>query len=357
MVEWGTLNSDWRARAMLRLISLTCLLFFSIGSSLAVSPLTSPNRPCTEIRGAIDIGSGTTKVKVAEVNKCAKSVGKLLYEKYVKVSYQSDLDNSKDKRFSSEIKKVGEAAIREVLLDVARKVTAQENIRWKSVAAAAFREAKNAPEFVKELNQKFPVNVRILNQVEEGILGYNSAFAYEPKPVNAVVWDIGGGSSQWVTEYKGEYLFHLFQIASENFKDRIIREIKKRPDLKTPNPISRSERAAAEKMLQAEAAQLNPKIKEILKENGKVIGIGSVHFYSVLGQIHGTKNKNKMAYTLDQVETAIQGRMGQADKQVGGDYAATDVTNLIYVATFMKSLGIKMIVVRKVNLIDGLLLD
>ncbi|MDH4468385.1 MAG: hypothetical protein QE271_10020 [Bacteriovoracaceae bacterium] len=313
--------------------------------------------PCIIIRGAMDLGSGTTKVKVAEINKCHKTIGRILYEKNVKVSYQADLDKSKDKSFSKNMLIEGEMAIKNVLLEVARQVTSHENIQWKSVTSAAFRNAKNSSEFVHELNLHYPINVRILNQVEEGILGFNSAFAYEPKPLKSVVWDIGGGSSQWVAESKGEFLFFLTQLASETFKELILKEFKKNTTTNTPNPFYREQRLIAEKIATQEAEKLNPQIKELLKNNAKVIGIGSVHFHSVLGQIHGLKNKNKMTYTIDQIETAIQGRMGHTDRQIGGDYATTEVSNLIYVCGFMKALGIKNVVVRKINLTDGLLLD
>jgi exopolyphosphatase/guanosine-5'-triphosphate,3'-diphosphate pyrophosphatase len=323
--------------------------------ALALSPSLSP---CEVIRGAVDLGSGTTKIKVAKVNKCQKIIGKVLYEKNIKVSYQADLDQHQANTFSKTILMEGERAIRETILEIARSVIGHDKIEWKGIARAAFRTATNANSFVQDLNKKYPMNIRIFNQVEEAILGYHAAFVYDLAPEKAVVWDIGGGSSQWTTQVKGEYHFYLSELASETFKERIIKEIKKTPLLKTPNPIYADQRKLAEAMILAEVSKMNPKLKETLQQGAKVVGIGSVHFYSIIGQIYGLKNPGKkFYYTLDQVETVIQGRLGQTDKQIGGDYAATDVSNLIYAAAFMKALGIKSIVARNINLNDGLLLN
>ena len=338
-------------------------LFLVLGKLITFSialadEFTSKMSTCELIRGAVDMGSGTTKIKVARVNKCQRSIAKILFEKNIKISYQADLDRHKSTQFSKEILIAGERAIKDVMLEIARTLLPHDQIEWKGVATAAFRSAKNASSFILALNKKYPINIRILNQVEEAILGYHSAFVYEEAPVNAVVWDIGAGSGQWTTQIKGEYHFYLSELASETFKDRIIKEIKKNDQLKTPNPFNKEQRKQAEEIIYQEVLKINPKIKEALHHKVKVIGIGSVHFFSVLGQIHGTKNPKKMnTYTIDQVETSIQGRLGQTDQQIGGEYAATDVSNLIYVAAFMKALDIKNIVVRKINLNDGLLLN
>jgi exopolyphosphatase/guanosine-5'-triphosphate,3'-diphosphate pyrophosphatase len=43
------------------------------------------------------------------------------------------------------------------------------------------------------------------------------------------------------------------------------------------------------------------------------------------------------------------------DKQVGGKYADTDVSNLILVSAYMEALGVKKVIPKDINLSDGVL--
>ena len=83
-----------------------------------------------------------------------------------------------------------------------------------------------------------------------------------------------------------------------------------------------------------------------------VIGIGAVHNYSILKTFKkGTKEYNSL-----ELNKVISKMSGLTDAQIGGDYAATDYSNIGLVLGFMQGLGIEKVQVRNVDMTDGVLI-
>ena len=61
---------------------------------------------CLKNRAAFDIGSGTTKMMVAQVDTCLQQVNQIFEEREIAVAYKEDLDSSQGK-FSKEIQDKG----------------------------------------------------------------------------------------------------------------------------------------------------------------------------------------------------------------------------------------------------------
>lgn len=332
------------------------------------APTNSVNT-CLERRIAFDIGSGSSKFQVADVDICQQKIFKSILEGQNKVDYKDDLSQSQDHKFGDKIQKEGLAAI-ENSLDLAKKNGVVSHKQMAGVATAAFREAQNAAEFTARIQAKTGLSVHVISQREEGILGYYSALAstelYDqdslPNVKNLFVWDIGGGSAQMT--YRMETLsssmgseggFQVYEgkLASVSFKNQFMTNVQNKSEGKTPNPISRGQSQKGLRWVESYAQKNTPsEVKELIKHaNGIVYGIGGVLSISVRNQT------GKKQFKLQDIMTAIEQRLGKSDEEIGGKYASTDLTNLILVAGYMKALGVVEVRTLRVNNTSGILIN
>lgn len=333
---------------VLKNYSLLFIFVFFVGcASRSPSSLTNENA-CLTMRAAIDVGSGNTKMKVAQVDQCEQKIVKIVGEIGHKVDFKEDLMRSPDGNLSDSLKQKAMTvflSFKQLAINLDVKDT---NIA--GVATAALRDAKNGKEFLKEVEQTLGVRIKVISQKEEGIIGFYAAQS-EIHQKDAVVWDIGGGSSQ--ITFKDQENFHVYEgdLASVNFKNRVVREIQKRVS-ETPNPLKKEDATQGLKLAEKHLEQ-NPDLitnKKIIERDGIVFGIGGVHGESIKRQT------NKQIYNLEDLEKAIESSIGKSDAEIGGKYASTDVTNLLLVKSYMITFGIKNVVVVQVNNSNGILL-
>jgi exopolyphosphatase/guanosine-5'-triphosphate,3'-diphosphate pyrophosphatase len=138
---------------------------------------------------AIDIGSNTTRVLVAEpVDGQLKKV--MEQRAYTRINKAIDEDG---KILPEKIDEVAEVVATQVRL--ARELGA-ETIR--AVATAAVREAANAEKVAKAIGKEAGVEVDVLSEKEEGRLSFIGATKTLGHPVEGKVGvvDVGGGSSE-----------------------------------------------------------------------------------------------------------------------------------------------------------------
>jgi len=139
--------------------------------------------------GAIDIGSNTTRLLVAEPEE-----GQL----------RKVMEQRAYTRIGKGAKKNGKITAEKVA-EVAEVVTTQVRLAEemgagviKTVATAAIREAKNRDKVVKEIEESAGVKVDVLDEEEEGRLAFIGATKSLSHPVDGTVAvvDVGGGSSE-----------------------------------------------------------------------------------------------------------------------------------------------------------------
>lgn len=323
-------------------------LLFVLGFSIL-----SIAQDCIEVQAAFDIGSGTTKMKVAEVDVCKQSIIKMLLEKDAKVEFKEALETSEDNTLSESILNQGVDA----LISLKQQASVFNPVVYKAVATSAFRTATNSVYAKNYLKSKTNIEIKVISQEQEANIGFIAASTLVDADLkNIVVWDIGGGSMQITTldEYSKLDIYEG-KVASVSFKNHIIEQVqyKSLEEAKTPNPISTVDYNLARRDSFAIAALTTSKtLRNKLKEEGViVIGIGGVHKYSIAGNI-GSKNY----YTRDEVTKKVSEQLGKTDEEVGGKYASTDVSNLILVKGFLDALEIDMVHTGNVNLATGLLL-
>jgi exopolyphosphatase/guanosine-5'-triphosphate,3'-diphosphate pyrophosphatase len=123
-------------------------------------------------------------------------------------------------------------------------------------------------------------------------------------------------------------------------------------DVKSPNPMGKAVATKAVNLAQYYAEIHVPNLIKKKAENLTVLGIGGVHYYSVRKQcVAGGKT-----YTISDVKRALAIGQALSDPEIGGKYAATDVSNLALVSGFMETLKIEKIRILKANMAHGILI-
>lgn len=168
---------------------------------------------------AIDIGSNTTRVLVAEPQE-----GQLRKVMEQRAYTQIGADMKRDGTISSaKIAEVGEVVATQVRL--AQELGA-EAIR--TVATAAIREAKNRKQAVKEIERIAGVDIDVLSEEEEGRLAFVGATKTLGHPVKGDIGvvDVGGGSCEIIigTVADGVNWVKSFKIGSGALTDDFLQQ-------------------------------------------------------------------------------------------------------------------------------------
>jgi exopolyphosphatase/guanosine-5'-triphosphate,3'-diphosphate pyrophosphatase len=166
---------------------------------------------------AIDIGSNTTRVLVAEPQN--GQLRKVMEQRaYTRIDKASQHDGAIDRAKIDEVADVVATQVR-----LAHEIGAQA---IRTVATAAIREAANRDEVVAEINRVSGVDVEVLSDHEEGRLAFIGATKTLGHPVEGgvAVVDVGGGSSEVVlgTVPDGVSSVRSFKIGSGSLADELL---------------------------------------------------------------------------------------------------------------------------------------
>ena len=166
---------------------------------------------------AIDIGSNTTRVLVAEPSE--GQLKKVMEQRaYTRIGKGAQEDRS-----------ITQAKIQEVAEVVATQVRLAEELgaeALKAVATAAIRDARNRDEVVHAILEVSGVEVDVISEEEEGRLSFIGATKTLGHPVEGRVGvvDVGGGSSEIIlgTVSGGADQVHSFKIGSGVLADELL---------------------------------------------------------------------------------------------------------------------------------------
>ena len=233
------------------------------------------------VRAAIDIGSGATKLRVAEINLKTKKIERILVNESFTVPYQEELSKSPNHTFDAKVMQVGLNSLKQSL-EIAKKYHAEKTI---AVATAAFRKANNADEFIATIKQETGIPVYVIDQDLEGKLSYEAAAEQVDNPAEMIVWDIGGGSLQLtMKDANGNYQIYRGHEASVPFKNYIIQNIQKRSleQYRTPNPMTKDEIQSSISHAREIASKVDQVFKDRIQDpNVRIIGVGNVFAYGI----------------------------------------------------------------------------
>lgn len=333
-----------------KILSLSALILLPLIAFACFALKQKGGKGEIAIRAAIDIGSGSTKLKVAKVNLKTRKIEKVLANESFSIQYQEELEKSKDNTFNEKVMQEGLICLQKSK-EIAQKLGAEKVI---AVATASFRKAANAEDFINTIYKETGIQVHIVDQDLEGALGFQATVAeLDTAPENIIVWDIGGGSYQFSTlDEKGELIVHRGEEASIPFKTLVIKEIKnKNPHhISSPNPLNLEEIQKAE----AHAFEISQKVDQLFKEkiassDTKVVGIGNIFAYRIYPLV-----EEKSTFTKEELSKKVYELDGKSDSDLSlGDYTNVGVTNPILVLGFMNHLAIDEMHVMDINNSDG----
>lgn len=318
---------------------------YQISNQRGKSTVLAQSR-CQETRAALDIGSGTTKFKVATVDHCKREILKTLFKKEVALPLKANIRNGQLplpylQKASQKIIELSENSVRYgVPLS-----------QISAVATEALREAKNAIVLVKNLEAK-GLRLRPITQAEEARLGHLSAVigtGLDPQEVTS--FDIGGGSFQLVSLGLKPAMLggHL---ASVSFKDYVTEHLQKKVRGRSPNPIAPQTALEAISYAEKYARELKDRHPGFQFQK-YVIGVGGVFGYSLASQLH------TQTLTSQDLEKAYPRLIKRTAQEIKGPYQDTESTNLLLTLGLLKGLGLenRKILIKQANLTDGLLID
>ena len=156
--------------------------------------------PGTEKIASIDIGSNTVLLLIAETDMSNYKIKTI-------ANFYEMPRISKDLKKTGVISRERKEKLFEVLKKYKRKIAEHNCDKILVSATNAFRIAKNANEIVSEIKNKFGFDVNILSGDEEAkfsFLGATFEFEFDQ---NALVIDIGGGSTEVIYGSNENILF------------------------------------------------------------------------------------------------------------------------------------------------------
>lgn len=308
--------------------------------------------PCVVRRAAYDIGSATTKVKVAEIDRCAGRTLKILLSDDAPVFYRDEVSGTLP-AFSPQTMDRGVAVLR----DFAERAAAFHPVESAAVATSAFRRADNASKMIQRIRAELGIPVSIISQAQEARIGFIGAVltaAIEPQ--HAVVWDVGGRSMQLTTLQDNGRLF-IFEgkLASGQMRDFLIRDVKGLPaTVRSPNPVSEAEVDKARTFAEAYANEHVPAWlrQKLTAPETVVVGIGALKYYGDRPASEPGASCSRGGLML-----TVSALLGKTDEEIGGSYASTAISDRLLIAAFMEALQIESVRLAEVDLTDGLLFE
>lgn len=325
-------------------------IFLVIGFIVVFSGPWALAKSCLENQGALDFGSGTTKVYAARVDVCKRQIVEVLYEDRLPLALNEALERSASNEIPMAVVTDSLPQVRGLV----SKMIDQQVVKIYAVATSVFRVAKNGRNIAQYLSKELGIPVEIISQNKEAELGYWSALSNKNlSPQDAVmVWDIGGGSMQMYTRQNQRVYIYEGDLASVTFKNKILEVLKfKDPKVVTsPNPIGEQREAAIQ--LAKNHAYLNvPKFFKKAAPKARWIGVGGVISMSVQRQTKEGADQ----FSQGELEAALKERSKLADSEIQSEYKISDVSNMALVLGYMKALGIEKIETAPVSLGQGLI--
>jgi radical S-adenosyl methionine domain-containing protein 2 len=149
----------------------------------------------TVVRRVLDIGSGSIKCEVAEVEPTSKRIVRSIFSASVQTLFLRDLKHSGSDSMliSPEMYALGMHTIKNFIADTNHLGVTQT----AAVATEAFRKAANGKAVVAAFARECGVEISVIQSEQEARLGYESARALSGLEADALLaWDCGAGSFQ-----------------------------------------------------------------------------------------------------------------------------------------------------------------
>lgn len=349
------------------------LLFTSCASNPKNSSPKISN--CIEILGALDVGSGATKLMAARVDQCSQTILEVLIApERIKVPYREG--------FTQKTRQDG----MKVFKSIRARFDALGVTQTKGVATAAFRADSGAINFLKEVEQETGFEVTIVTQEQEALLGVASVAAkMGVDPRAFYIWDVGAGSQQitaFLTQSEREKLSieapHLVfgnEMASDSGRELALelQPNKKSADFEvgSPNPLGRANLIQLVRQLKSKALKEitgHPLLRLITaphtpnQQRRRWIGIGGVLGNSVCELLKQSDKSGGCLIKVEALWSALLIASEHSDRRLvsqgfsaGPQFVRSAVSNGALILAYMQALKIDQVQSVSLDLTYGLL--
>lgn len=284
-------------------VSTLCSIYIFIG----FIPLEAE-----EVRAAFDVGSGQTKISVANVDETTGRPLQTLFSDETPLLLGHDLKQSKEGKLSESIL----AKLEDIISNykkIALKLGARE---MAGVATAVFRESKNGADFIHRLREKTDINFQLISQKKEGELGFLTAVAASGESADHLVaWDSGGASFQITMSAPEGLIVYEGPWGASKALSALIKEVQGKDFSKvsSPNPASLEEVIRLKKLIQESLPQAPIKLLGKIRDLGStVIAIGGPYSPFKIASIATGKTE----YTKEEIWNALHTLIGSTDQQL-----------------------------------------
>mmetsp|Transcript_14708 Transcript_14708/g.34918 ORF Transcript_14708/g.34918 Transcript_14708/m.34918 type:complete len:412 (+) Transcript_14708:185-1420(+) len=307
-------------------------------------------------RAAFDVGSGATKILVADIDLHAgmvPSISKVVFQKKVSILMSEDLQKSENTAFGSGILH----ELMETLKEFKREAQANGAEQFAGAATAAFRKATNGPEFLKQVRAE-GIDLKIISQQQEGSIGFLTATQACPTTAatDLVAWDSGGGSFQITSVEQGEIRSWMRSIGSGIATSVLIEQVQGKSFKTTasPNPVSIPHAQALVRELRKAIGEPPAWLSVKAQVPGvSVVGIGGDTSIFCLASQLAAKDAFSKADVLEGIEnlcgkTDLQLRLME-DTNAAQQQPHNVIPKLVLLYTVMDILGVEQVVNKQTN--------
>jgi len=305
---------------------------------------------------SIDIGTNTLRLLIGDVDRSGRITDTLLKREITRLGGNFNGQNLDAEarsrtlralmRFSALIKKSG-----------------VENVR--AAATSVVRDAQDGDLFIKEVREKAGIDVEVISGDVEGAITLKGVLsALEDKKRNYLVFDIGGGSTEFILAVRGR----ITGLTSINMGVVALAEKYLQSD-----PLSTSDISRITSVIDDFINRLtkeNPSFSAtdiIAKQNALLVGTaGTITSLAALDQnlnVYDTRKINNYVLKYESVCKQFE-RLSRLTHEERANIRALEegradliIPGTIIVMKVMKAFGFKELVVSDYGLLEGLLID
>lgn len=176
-----------------------------------------------ETRAALDIGSGQTKITIADVNTVSNKIVCIHQQSVKFVFLRKDLAMSPEGILSKTI----QSHLIETLNEMQQASAIYNPVKWIATGTSVFRQAQNSQEFIEETEKATGIKIQVISQAEEAEIGFHSALGVsQEERDNIISLDVGSGSFQTTCLIDGKLHMYGSEIGSQAVFDALF-EIRK----------------------------------------------------------------------------------------------------------------------------------
>lgn len=291
-------------------------------------------------RAAIDIGTNSARLLIADVNVKIKRI-----EKHTTVTRLGE-GVDKEKRISREAMDKNAK-----VLNSYREIALFHGIEHiTAIATSAVRDAVNKEEFLRYMEERTGIKITVISGEEEARLGFLGASSMLSDS-NGVIIDIGGGSTEFILGKSGDIVFSKsVNIGAVRLTERF-------------SQYGSCGMASAEEFIFSEISDTIEKIKEYGRVS--IVGIGgTVTTLAAIDQELKTYDMDKVhGYILrssrveDILNMLFNLRLGDRKKLPGLQAERADIIpyGTLILKTIMEMAGCSEITVSEADNLDGIM--